>query len=43
MNLQNNIRANEALNDQQQSIVSIAALTAVGDLEHLKEQLNTRA
>jgi len=29
------------LNTQQQSIVSIAALTAVGDIEHLKTQLNT--
>jgi len=41
MNGQNNITANEPLNIQQQSIVSISALTAVGDLEHLKTQLNT--
>jgi alkylhydroperoxidase/carboxymuconolactone decarboxylase family protein YurZ len=41
MNAQNNITANEPLNAQQQSIVSIAALTAVGDLEHLKTELNT--
>src|SRR3954465_1410861 len=41
MNAQNNITANQSLNAQQQSIVSIAALTAVGDLEHLKTQLNT--
>src|SRR5436305_7811373 len=41
MNAQNNIIANEPLNAQQQSIVSIAALTAVGDLEHLKTQLNS--
>src|SRR3954471_24203703 len=41
MNAQNNITPNQSLNAQQQSIVSIAALTAVGDLEHLKTQLNT--
>jgi alkylhydroperoxidase/carboxymuconolactone decarboxylase family protein YurZ len=41
MKEQNNITANEPLNAQQQSIVSIAALTAVGDLEHLKTELNT--
>ena len=41
MNGQNNITANEPLNIQQQSIVSISALTAVGDLEHLKAELNT--
>ena len=41
MNAQNNIKANQSLNAQQQSIVSIAALTAVGDLEHLKTELNT--
>ena len=40
MNAQNNINANQSLNPQQKSIVSIAALTAVGDLEHLKTQLN---
>jgi alkylhydroperoxidase/carboxymuconolactone decarboxylase family protein YurZ len=41
MNAQTNINANQPLNAQQQSIVSIAALTAVGDIEHLKTQLNT--
>ena len=41
MNAQNSINANQSLNPQQQSIVSIAALTAVGDLEHLKTQLNS--
>jgi 4-carboxymuconolactone decarboxylase len=41
MNAQNNITANEPLNGQQQSIVSIAALTAIGDLQHLKTELNT--
>ena len=41
MNAQNNITANQSLNAQQQSIVSIAALTAVGDLDHLKTELNT--
>ena len=40
MNAQNNI-ANQSLNAQQESIVSIAALTAVGDLAKLKTQLNT--
>jgi 4-carboxymuconolactone decarboxylase len=40
MNAQNNINANQSLNPQQKSIVSIAALTAVDDLEHLKTQLN---
>jgi 4-carboxymuconolactone decarboxylase len=34
------IEANQPLNAQQQSIVSIAALTATGDLENLKTQLN---
>src|SRR4051812_3300892 len=41
MNAQNNTTASEPLNVQQQSIVSIAALTAVGDLEQLKTELNT--
>src|SRR3954470_14557364 len=41
MNAQNNTAANQSLNAQQQSIVSIAALTAVGDLANLKTQLNT--
>ena len=41
MNAQNSINANLSLNPQQKSIVSIAALTAVGDLEHLKTQLNS--
>jgi 4-carboxymuconolactone decarboxylase len=40
MNAQNDNEANESLNSQQQSIVSISALTAVGNLEHLKTQLN---
>ena len=40
MNAQNNIAANQPLNAQEQSIVSIAALTAVGDLEHLQTELN---
>lgn len=41
MNAQNNVNENQSLNAQQKSIVSIAALTAVGNLEHLKTQLNT--
>ena len=41
VNAQNNGTPNEPLNAQQQSIVSIAALTAVGNLEHLKTTLNT--
>jgi len=41
MNAQNNINADRSLNPQQKSIVSIAALTAIGDLEHLKTQLNS--
>src|SRR3954452_13459724 len=41
MNAQDSIPASQSLNAQQQSIVSIAALTAVGDLEHLKTELNT--
>ncbi len=41
MNAQNNIKTNQSLNAQQQSIVSISALTAVGNLEQLKTQLNT--
>jgi 4-carboxymuconolactone decarboxylase len=41
MNAQNNFNENGSLNAQQQSIVSIAALTAVGNLEQLKIQLNT--
>ncbi|MCW3089965.1 MAG: hypothetical protein JWP81_1034 [Ferruginibacter sp.] len=41
MNAQDNIPANQSLNAHQQSIVSISALTAVGDLEHLKSELNT--
>lgn len=40
MNAQDSIPASQSLNAQQQSIVSISALTAVGDLEHLKTQLN---
>jgi 4-carboxymuconolactone decarboxylase len=41
MNAQDSIPVSQTLNAQQQSIVSISALTAVGDLEHLKIQLNT--
>src|SRR3954447_5923883 len=41
MNAQNNINKNQSLNAQQESIVSIAALTAVGDLANLKTGLNT--
>ena len=41
MNAQTNIHASQSLNVQQQSIVSISALTAVGDSEQLKTQLNT--
>ena len=40
MNAQNNMNQNQTLNAQQQSIVSIAALTAVGDITNLKTQLN---
>lgn len=40
MNAQTDINTNQHLNAQQQSIVSIAAFTAVGDLEHLKTQLH---
>jgi 4-carboxymuconolactone decarboxylase len=40
MEAQNNNTANQSLNTQQQSIVSMAAFTATGDLEHLKTQLN---
>lgn len=40
MNAQNSMNQNQTLNAQQQSIVSIATLTAVGDLEHLKVQLH---
>jgi 4-carboxymuconolactone decarboxylase len=41
MNAQSNTTASKYLNPQQQSIVGISAFTAVGDLEHLKTQLNT--
>jgi len=40
MNAQNNTIENQSLNPQQQSVVSIATLTAVGDLPILKTQLN---
>ncbi len=40
MEAQNNNNSNQSLNAQQQSIASISALTAVGDLDHLKIQLN---
>jgi 4-carboxymuconolactone decarboxylase len=38
MNAQNN---NPALDAKQQSIVTISALTAIGDVEHLKTELNS--
>lgn len=41
MNAQKNLNAGQSLNAQQESIVSIAALTAVGDITHLKTQLST--
>src|SRR4051812_34649064 len=41
MNAQNNNTAHQPLSPQAQSIVSIAALTAVGDLANLKTELNT--
>lgn len=41
VNAQNIIKANQPLNEQEQAIVSISALTAVGDLKHLETQLNT--
>jgi 4-carboxymuconolactone decarboxylase len=41
MNAQNNINTNSTLTAQEQSIVTIAALTAVTDLEHLKTELNS--
>lgn len=41
MNAQNNRDTNKALTAEQQSIITISALTATGDLEHLKTQLNT--
>lgn len=40
MNAQDNALQSQSLNAQQQSIVTISALTATGDLEHLKTQLN---
>lgn len=40
MNAQNNTAQSEKLTSQQKSIVLIAALTATGDLEHLKTQLD---
>ncbi|MEO5564711.1 MAG: carboxymuconolactone decarboxylase family protein [Chitinophagaceae bacterium] len=41
MNGQNNTTANKSLSGAQQSIVTISALTTVGNLEQLKAQLNT--
>lgn len=41
MSAQNNSNIQAELSAQQQSIVIISALTATGDLEHLKAQLNT--
>ena len=40
MNAQNFISTNKALDTREQSIVSISALTATGDIENLKVQLN---
>lgn len=40
MNAQDKTVTTQPLNARQQSIVSISALTAVGDLEHLKTELN---
>jgi 4-carboxymuconolactone decarboxylase len=40
MNAQNNRNAGQSLNAQQQSIVIISALTAIGDMKNLKAQLN---
>lgn len=40
MNAQDSIPASQALNTQQQSLVSVSALTAVGDLERLKSEIN---
>jgi 4-carboxymuconolactone decarboxylase len=40
MDAQNNTKKDQSLNVQQQVIVSISALTAVGDLEHLETELN---
>lgn len=41
MDAQNKITPNQTLNAKEQSIVSIAALTAIGDLDHLKTELAT--
>lgn len=41
MNAQSNTKANSTLTAPEQSIVTIAALTAVTNLEHLKTELNT--
>jgi alkylhydroperoxidase/carboxymuconolactone decarboxylase family protein YurZ len=41
MNAQSNPNNNQPLNTKEQSIVNISALTAVGNLENLKTQLNT--
>lgn len=38
---QKNMRENQSLNSKQKSIVSIAALTAVGNMTQLKTELNT--
>lgn len=40
MSAQNNIAVDESLSPQQQSLASISALTAIGDQEHLKAQLD---
>lgn len=41
MNAQNQLPNPASLNDQEKSLVNISALTAVGDLEKLRTQLNT--
>lgn len=41
MNAQTNLNENQHLNKQQKSIVSIASLTAVGDIAELKIELNS--
>jgi alkylhydroperoxidase/carboxymuconolactone decarboxylase family protein YurZ len=41
LNAQNNLESNKALTAKQQSIVTIAALTAKGDLPNLKPALNS--
>jgi alkylhydroperoxidase/carboxymuconolactone decarboxylase family protein YurZ len=40
INAQDNINTKQTLNNQQQSIIGIAAFTAIGDLQKLKVELN---